>query len=482
MKAHLENRLRTAIQRTDRALQQAGPNPWLVAYDVNGIQALITANSRPIAMKGASELLKAFDQTYLRKPETLFAGGGRGMLILSSQDQANALEQALTDQFRARTHGGVLATARAPFQRAEEAASLALLRLRLDLAKDSAPAPGGSLPTGRQDACADCDAFQAITVSTRPNADGERICQRCAAFIRTGQDAAENRGSLVALSNSPQVAVISADGNNLGQLFSKLSTLRACAAVSALVGEVFTQAQEAAAKPIGNRLISVASGGDDVRAFLAPSDGLAYVETLTRQVEEGLELAAGMLSPHLSPEEKAALQTAGLGVGLLIADATFPASRLISLAHGLEDNAKVRCRDESTRRGWRSGLDLALMTAGELQVEERDPRDTRDGRPFSLDARQWPITLKQAGELCKVESSQRAWISELNRMETAEAHNLFRYQVARSKKWQAYFDTIKVRWQNKMDVVEHMPRPGLLTLARLLEKHPSETRGRENKP
>jgi len=482
LKPHLEDKLLSALRRSQRVLQQTGPSPWLVAYDVNGIQEFISANSRPLAMKGASELLKDFDRDYLGRPETVFAGGGRGLLLLPSQDKAEIMQRELTQQFGVLSNGGVLATALSPFQRQDEAASLTLLRLRLDLAKDTAPAPGGQLPTGRQDACADCDTFQATTDSPRPNSQGERICNRCFTLIRRGQAASENRGSLVELSRYPQVAVVSADGNNLGHLFSNLSTLKACAAVSALVGEVFSQALEAAAKPLGNKLISVAAGGDDVRAFLAPSDCLTYVETLTRQVEEGLELAAGMLSQVVSPEEKTALQRAGLGVGLLIADATFPASRLLALAHRLEDNAKVKCRDASGDKRWRSGLDLGLMTAGELQIEERDPRDSTDGRPFSLDLRLWQRTLKQAGALQAVESSQRAWISEMHRMDVEEAHNLFRYQVARSDKWKAYYDMIGVRWHDKTAVTEAMPSAGLLTLARQLEKYPSEARAQEERP
>ena len=45
-----------------RTVAEAGATPWLVGYDANGIQELITASGRPISMRGASEAILAFDK------------------------------------------------------------------------------------------------------------------------------------------------------------------------------------------------------------------------------------------------------------------------------------------------------------------------------------------------------------------------------------------------------------------------------------
>lgn len=470
LKQALNARYQEALQQVRRARNQAGSTPWLVAYDANAIQDLIAANSRPIAMKGTSALIGEFDRHYLSRADAVFAGGGRGMLLVSTREAAEQLCTDIENDFRRRTHGAVMATGAGPYNHAEQKESLDLLRLRLELAKDMAQPPGGILPTARQDSCDDCQAFRKGPPSPRPNSTGEFICDRCAAMIRHGQLTSENRWSLVDLSDATQVAVLSADGNNLGSLFATLPSLEACATVSALVGEVFLLAQAAAAERVNNRLISVASGGDDVRAFLAPELCIPYLETLTEQVEAGLETAAGILSSVLSAVAKEQLQRAGIGVGILIADATFPASRLISLAHRLEDQAKLGCRSSTRRSAFRSAVDLALMSAGELQIEAREVQDTRDGRPFSLESQTWKRTLQQATALKAVESSQRAWLAEMHQLEPAEALNLFRYQVARSDKWQHYFDVIKVDWRQKQRLDDAIPTAGLLTLAKLLEK------------
>jgi hypothetical protein len=461
-----------AATRVKKAFQSAGKSPWLVAYDANGIQEFIAANSRPIAMRGASTLLGLFDGAQREDRRCVYAGGGRGLLLADSPVEAETLARAVERDFRHQTCGGVLATSVVPLDLKDEGGSLTLLRLKLELAKDAALPPGGELPQGRTDACDDCRSYRRHAASPRPNSTGEQVCRRCLAVVTCGQSLSERRWSLVDLSDDPRVAVVSADGNNLGSLFASLSTLNACAQVSDLVAEVFTQAQQKAAEPCAGKLVSVASGGDDVRVFLPPRHALDYVETLTRQVEEGLEIAAGLLTQVLTPPQKTQLQAAGVGIGLLVADATFPASRLIALAHTLEDQAKRRCRTSPTGQAARSAVDLEVMTAGALRLEAHDGRPEDDGRPFSLASSSWNRQLQAARALARVESSQRAWLAEMHRLEPTEALNHFRYQVARSRGWQLYFETIGVDWREKRLLDQQLPSPGLLSLVRLLEAPP----------
>jgi hypothetical protein len=57
-----------------------GRGAQLVGFEAVEIQRFVMASSRPIAIQGACEALKAFDEKNKTYPETIFAGGARGLM------------------------------------------------------------------------------------------------------------------------------------------------------------------------------------------------------------------------------------------------------------------------------------------------------------------------------------------------------------------------------------------------------------------
>ena len=70
------------IDRVRHRCRAINPDAYLVGYDVSEIQAFVTAASRPIIMRGASETILGFDKQ--EEKRSIFAGGGRGIQMSTS--------------------------------------------------------------------------------------------------------------------------------------------------------------------------------------------------------------------------------------------------------------------------------------------------------------------------------------------------------------------------------------------------------------
>jgi hypothetical protein len=53
-------------------------------------------------------------------------------------------------------------------------------------------------------------------------------------------------------------------------------------------------------------------------------------------------------------------------------------------------------------------------------------------------------------------------------LDTAEFYNLFRYQVARSGEWRAWYKQCDIDWRDRDEVIAKRPGAGLLALSSLL--------------
>jgi hypothetical protein len=485
--------------RVARAVAAAGDAPWLVGYDANGIQELITASGRPISMRGASEAILRFDEEVSRGELSIFAGGGRGVVLARSNDDAIRLARAFVDQYRAITHGGVVATSAVPLRRGgdAEAQSIRWLRRRLEIAKDEALPPGGQLPGDKESECAYCRTYRGVHEHRREQ-EIDRVCARCDAMVRRGRDANRERGerlgemsrSIADIATGGWIAVISADGNNLGALFESLGTLAELAVVSELVAASFASAQKRGLDKIPEQeRLPLLTGGDDVRAFLPPWAVLSYVETLVEGVESTAaghaRAAQGLISPTVADR----LSHLGVGVGAVIASVYYPAWRLVEYAHQLEDSAKTACREH----GWRSGFDFAVVTNEDAMSAKHTPTHAADARtatptlaprardvfrPLRPRTPQWADALRKARALAGVPSAQLALLATAPVDERrggdevggadAEFGNLLRYQVARSAEWQAWYRECGADPRDRAKVLEHRPTRGALELVRLL--------------
>lgn len=444
--------------RVRQALELAGKVPWLVGYDINGIQELVTASNRPIAMRGASQAIKDFDaQCREATPMSVFAGGGRGVELAPSEAAARERIQSLISSFHEKTHGGVLAADAVPYRHDAQGASLSWLGRKLESAKDAARRPGGDLPLDKDSQCADCNAFRAKE-SVASGGEDRHVCSRCILWIKTARGTGEASQSLLAFARNRRIAAISADGNNFGAFFASLTSLEEMAAASEAVASFFREAHEAALRKIEPlQALSPVTGGDDIRVFVAPAGVLPYVEALVRGVEERAS-RAGELGGLLPKARAQALARIGVGVGAVVAGDHYPAARLMAYAHDMERSAKAICRTDTDKPDKtlpaaesRSAFDFTIISSGDGFVDEERPL------PIPLDETTWARVLHNIQALRRVPTTQRAVLAERRSLPSSEEFdNIFCYQVARSPKWQDWCKDCKVDWTDRVALREHI--------------------------
>lgn len=442
--------------------------PWLVGYDAHGIQELITASNRPLAMLGASTTITRFDeQTAESAVQSVFSGGGRGIELVDGPAAAEERCRVISKDYAEQTFGGVVSAAHVPLDRNDETASLRWLRQRLDLVKDAGRPPGHDsleLYPRKSDQCADCGSYKA----THPSAHGERVCPRCHTMAVRGRDASrrteeEIQSLLELVGPGEYIAAVSLDGNNLGAFFDSLDSLAATQKASRELNLLFKQANGHALERISRNRVSLATGGDDIRLFLSQSQLLAYLDALIPALHKGADRLAQR------PPFRDRFDNFGVGVGVVLADPHLPAKRLMEHAHELERSAKTLCHRAASPRA-RSALDFEVLTAGDASKSDPELRPRGDGRPIAFGDR-WEALRRDAIALAAVPSAQLALLRDApteGTHEFAEFKNQWRYQVARLRAWQDWYDQTGRDWRDASNVIADRPRPVHLDLLHLV--------------
>ena len=469
------------VSELEMARKRIGGLPragYLVGYDANGIQALITAANRPAMMQGASRIIVEFDASQTRKPSCAFAAGGRGRFVVDSEEGAERLAQELRAEYWGATRGEVLGVAISPYEESREVECLQRLSRKTRNAKDEAIPPAWSAFTpevAEKKWCQACYQWPAAEPiggdEIEPPAE---VCQRCFAQRKSRERLPEGQRSAPTMDDiayDNRVVTIAADGNGMGKIFDAAKTLHKQALLSAGVQVVFFNAAAKAAGAVdglpdnpkarqvykGRRIVPLVTGGDDVRAFMDPRGLEGFVTTFAKEVERGwAELQRQVPEP---------LDTLAVGMGVLVTHGHFPAERLLELSTGLEEHAK-------RAHGAVSAVALHCMGApGELIEGFAD-----DPSVYPVEE-QWQALMQHARALAAVPSSQRAWIHSKVRakeVDTEESQLYFRYQVARSPAWTSYVCTkLKFgseRLPNEAEIRSAMPTRDELDLASLLGK------------
>ena len=261
--------------------------------------------------------------------------------------------------------------------------------------------------------------------------------------------------------------MVSADGNNLGALFSGIGSLADMAVTSNLITAVFRQAHERALP--AEHYVDPVVGGDDIRVFLPPTRLLDYITELAIAVDE---LVLGTPTDELAPNLRDTLPSLGIGIGAVIAPFHYPASRLLSAAHALEDSAKANC----LRKGVRSAVDLRLIRSGQElgQGVDVDSEDTPTAIALSSD--DWSRFLGRARALVAVPSSQRSMLIPRGASPDDPVRaSSFRYQVARHEAWRKWFETCEIDWRDPVELARNLPTPQLVDVAGLIEMRHRES-------
>lgn len=489
----IETHINDVRERVRSAKSQPIGKPVLLAYDANGIQSFLSASNALPYLRGASESIKGFDRRNMERQGALFGGGGRGLFLVSAES-AGRLGQDLVAEYGACTEGS-LSIASAPFDGnspTAEADSLRWLRARMAAAKDAAAPPTG--PVRCTERCADCRVRPAQRTFAR-GPDSVRVCALCESVMRIGQKTARSEDeagtALDSLSLTNRLAVLSADGNEMGRLFSSLSTLESQAVVSTVVSWIFERGRSSALSKCGmdaRTYVAPVAGGDDIRIFFGPEYLLNLVPALAHEIENAASTAAQELGA-LGSETAHRVGQIGVGMGVVVGPSKFPASRLLETAHDLERSAKRICGD----KGARSAVDVALLSSGtEAQDLEADSRPSRLRLSGGGQFPDWAEATRRAAKLMAVPSSQRATLrdsmqsvsrgddsnpNETVAMSRPELQNLFRYQVARNKKWQDY---VGPEWRTPA-VDRQIPTTFELDLAHLVSSVEQAARKRARK-
>lgn len=465
-----DSEIRDTRERVRNALVSAGETPYLYGYDVAGIQSFIAARGKPRAMHGASCFVKGIDAHNQDSLLAIFSGGGRGMGLARSEEEARKYCEALRKKLG---EGGVLATALVPFQAKAEQSSLRWLRLQLEQAKETLQPPVGQLPDSKEHQCATCSQFEGtddVTFGDQPL----RVCKLCRRATEHTRDTnSKMRQSLSELSNRHWIAAVSGDGNSMGRFFDSLRTLDEYALASTGIARVFESAHNAAVAevfPSRDNYVPLITGGDDIRIFVAVEDVIGYVSALVKHIEANAEKASVALRNALLHDAVAQLRELGIGVGVAIAPDKYPARLLLDHAHDLELSAKTICQKNpsSGKPAARSALDLEVLTSQDAFINGLPKRELGDSRPFPME--KWQDFCQRAEALREVPPTQVAGLAAATTTDEAAFRNLFRYQVARNKEWQRYFDAVGVNWRLGAELDKHRPDPGLLALHRIVSK------------
>lgn len=465
-----DSEIRDTRERVRRALVGAGTTPYLYGYDVAGIQSFIAARGKPQAMHGASCFVKGVDTHNQGLPLAIFSGGGRGMGLARSEEEARQYCEALRQNLG---KGGALATAFVPFEAKSEQNSLRWLRLQLEQAKETLQPPAGELPDSKEHQCATCSQFEGtddVTFGDQPL----RVCKLCRrATEHTRATNPKMRQSLSELSDRGWIAAVSGDGNSMGRFFDSLRTLDEYALASTAIARVFESAHKAAAAEVfqsRDNYVPLITGGDDIRIFVAIEDVIGYVSALVEHIEANAEKASVALRNALLHDAVAQLRELGIGIGVAVAPDKYPARLLLDHAHDLELSAKTICQKNppSGKPAARSALDLEVLTSQDAFINGLPKRSNGDSRPFTRV--KWQDLCKCAEALRVVPKAQVAALAAATTTDDAEFRNLFRYQVARNKEWQRYFEAVDVNWRSGAELDKHRPDPGLLALYRIVSK------------
>ncbi len=520
-----------------RELFGGSPPLALVAFDTPGIQDYVFKVSRPVDVFGGSQLVADFTDRDISKdfslfrslekldpkvpPEAVVYAGGGGGLILMPVHQLKPLLEALTDLLSRKTKGDLWTAAAAvavwpgdldatpaeppaveglaevlgPLAESTRyAATTADLFALLGRQRSRRQQLGRAIPFERHgERCSACGERPG---KAKRHADGsvEYLCPAC--DVRRGHGSQTKKVSLQAKTFADvvrdlpvqQLAVLYADGANVGAAFQQLGSPAQHRALSQAVDAAFDRACNKAIDEIPVikddetfRTQTPIRGGDDLVLVLPATSALAAARVLMREVERAFDLAKVPLLRDAFAEAPEALRRAiagfGIGIGIAIADHHFPVSFLLAYAKDLMKHAKKHlravCRADP---GQRSAVDFMVLTSGSplaasiAKLRERHYQPPPAGgepgrhitrRPYTREA--FESFLQRAALLrAEVPRSQiHALRQELPRG-YALSRSLWRYQMARARDgagWAAYreaagvalADVDSLLWQPEAD-------------------------------
>lgn len=513
------DRIRESLERVVKDALDAsaarGDDPplALVAFDTPGIQDYIFKVRRPVDIYSGSQLVAKFTDptaddsvfSHLRKAgisedAVIYAGGGGGLVlvpahlaekaqttlrrILHDATEGDLASAVATLKIRRKDldpgpvkalSGGVLAELFEAQPASPYAATIAAVTALLARERSRLTSLAPSIPSDRQDdRCSACGGRLATKDDRAREGD---LCSPCGQRRKHGgiekrlEEQARTFEDLVEGTGSKMMAVIYADGANLGAAFQKLGSMAQHRALSRIVEHAFREgekrAREAVPLPVDERarlrFQTPLCGGDDLVLVLPAMAALPAVRALVPEIEKHFDFTQ---DPRLREafEKPGGLRTAierfGVGVGIAIADHHFPMRFLLGHAKELLRSAKHKIRES----GCRSAVDFMVLTSGNpLSGSLRDLRrqryrvEARRGEPELRLTRRpynyWEFAelVTNTATLARVPRSQVYAMRQEVLRGYQLSRSMWRYQHARSREkegWALYRKARKVKLED----------------------------------
>jgi len=385
---------------------------WLVCFDTDRIKQYLLATNRLKEIRGGSALIAELDNErkghLAERYEVVYSAGGGAAVLVPTEQEARGLIAEIEQRFRAETFTASITGVSLPPDTAQGrnfGARMTLAGRQLRRAK-AVKAELSTLPVEPyMRLCSSCGQHPAAEFAD--DESGDWLCRACAKKRGLGGREREGKGffakfiewthseecekakmpadfdTIGACSSPPgYVGFIALDGNHIGRLLDKPTTVEEYRHFSEGLGDLTRHQTFEALKDCGMPRGGIAPfeivliGGDDVllitAADIAIEIALAIAEGFEEHSPDQVLERAG-----LSGEYKK-LTMAG---GVVLAHADFPIPAMHTLAEALQKSAKKLCAAQEYKTG---AIDFQVVSGSDTDLEEIR-RFTPHRRPYALE-------------------------------------------------------------------------------------------------
>jgi hypothetical protein len=396
----------------------------LLSFDVDKIKEYVFATSRPIEIKGGSDILESLTEkgskdgiyAWLKKlgiPEdnVIFAGGGSGLVLLPAS-KAEEATKAIEEGYKRATITATCTAVyelfypheliygkdieyplgdcggkyfdkeyierikngeRVPFGKIVKLLSFKLRHKKEERAlRDLSPA---SYPPFLR-LCTSCGLYPATKEEERDEEEVEYLCASCFNKRKVAWAMKERRMEALSLEEIVEmedgerddIALIYADLCETGSLLEKAETMEDLKALSkALMDAIKKSILEIVREHnLRKKYQAPVIGGDDIVLIIPARYTVSVVCMLLEEIKSNLQREGDKME-NISEELKRELRRLRLAVGFLTASHTFPIHYLFNYVQSLLRNAKAFYYREKKRVDW---IDFLRLKAGSpLNIE-----------------------------------------------------------------------------------------------------------------
>jgi hypothetical protein len=478
---------RSALLATSRSLYGEANPLDLVLFDTDRIASYVFESSRPPVLAGGSRILYGLNRDIGsdHEHEVIFSGGGEGLLLVPAGRGAQICDQ-IRQRYADRTAGALDVTAEflpvspADFAATEGERELAPcegVRLRdIVRGRKNSRLPERHAVPGGGPRCVSCrDRAAGNRRSPRQDLDLQPegfLCDPCARRWDEGryeviagnsfEDLVENFNRTLGTDSSgarrraQYLGFLYADGNAMGNLFGRLTSLTDLRFASRAVAEIFARTNDRVEAAVALRLpprqalLSLLGGGDET-IWILPS---ALAVQMAGELEAWIEKEANQISGLSALLAAAGSPRLTFGAGLVLCDLSFPVRYQYELASTLLKNAKAMFLG-TPPDAVESSIDFAVLTdssplSEDLKTARRlayrtDERDfLRTCRPYAYGDFSALLDLARAASQAGIGKSQLYALQA----GAAEGRKVFlnhlRYQLAREPATKSYLKWIGV--------------------------------------